>query len=520
VTDVRILTEPLGGSRLSMLLQREDAPAAWAGVRPRSTAEWRALAGARASEAGWSNRWDALLPAIMPTGAAAARLERVTRQGGVVVTTGQQPGLFGGPLYTWSKAMSALALADEMEARTGIPTAAMFWAATDDADFAEAAVTVVARTGGVDELRAALAPGRGTPMSRAPLGDLRDSARRLEESSGSAADPRALLAAIEAYGVPARSHGEAFVRLLRTLLAPLGMPVLDASHDAVRLAGESTIRVALDRSSDIEAALSARAEEIRGIGLEPQVDDVAGLALVFAQEGSGKRRLTIAEAGTPHEGLTPNVLLRPIVERAILPTVAYVAGPGELAYFAQVTAVAAAMGVPSPVVVPRWSCTIIEARVQSLLDRVGITIADLDEVDAVEGHLARAAMHLDTRRALEGMRAAITSLSSGVGVESEALGLTSAVEGATRSLGHRLDRLERRIVAAIKRRDAARMRDVATLRAALRPNGGRQERVLNAIPLLTRSGCELLADMRRAAGPHAARLVDPALGERSSGTAT
>ena len=461
-----------------------------------------------------------MLPAIMPTGAAAARLERVSRQGGVVVTTGQQPGLFGGPLYTWSKAMSALALADEIEARTGIPTAAVFWAATDDADFAEAAVTVVARSGGVDELRAALAPAPGTPMSRAPLGDLRDVVRRLEEASGSGADPRAFLAAVDAYGEPARSHGEAFVMLLRTLLAPFGMPVLDASHDAVRLAGEATIRVALDRASDIESALSTRAGEIRAVGLDPQVDDVPGLTLIFAREGNGKRRLTIVEAGGQQDGLSPNVLLRPIVERAILPSVAYVAGPGELAYFAQVTAVAAAMGVPSPVVVPRWSCTIVEPRVQSLLDRVGITIADLDDVGAVEGRIARAAMREDARRALEAMRSAIAALPTSVGVESEALGLTSAVEGATRSLQHRLDRLDRRIVAAIKRRDAARMRDVATLRGALRPNGGRQERVLNAIPLLTRNGCELLADMRRAAGQHAALLVDPALDERSPGTST
>ncbi len=520
MTDVRILTQPLGGSRLSQLLQRDDAPAAWVGERPRSTEAWRALALARASKSGWSKRWDDLLPAIMATGPAAARLERVIREGGVVVTTGQQPGLLGGPLYTWSKAMSALALADELEARTGIPTAALFWAATDDADFTEASVTVVARPGGVDELRAALAPAPGTPMSRAPLGDLGDALRRLEAASGSAADPRALLATVDAYGAPTRSHGEAFVMLLRTLLAPLGMPVLDASHDAVRLASESTIRVALDRASPIASALTARAAEIRGLGFDPQVDDVAGLALVFARHGSGKRRLTIAEAGAVHDGLTPNVLLRPIVERAILPTVAYVAGPGELAYFAQVATVAEAMGTSTPVAVPRWSCTIVEPRVQSLLDRVGITIVDLDDVDAVEGRLARAAMRDDARRALEGMRVAITSLSSGVGVESAALGLTSAVEGATRSLAHRLDRLERRIVAAIKRREAARMRDVATLRGALRPHGERQERVLNAIPLLTRNGCDLLADMRRAAGPHAARLVDSAPGERSPGTAT
>ena len=177
-------------------------------------------------------------------------------------------------------------------------------------------------------------------------------------------------------------------------------------------------------------------------------------------------------------------------------------------------------GRPSPVVVPRWSCTLVEARVQSLLDRVGITIADLDEIGAAERRIAREAMRDDARRALEKMRSEIASLPTGVAGESEALGLTSAVEGATRSLQHRLDRLDRRIVAAIKRRDAARMRDVATLRGALRPNGGRQERVLNAIPLLTRNGCELLADMRRAAGRHAALLVDPALDERSPGTST
>ena len=517
MTDVRIITQPLGGSRLSLLLQRHDTPVAWTGVRPRSAGDWEARARARASDAEWTKRWDALMPAIMPTGAAAVRLERVRREGGVVVTTGQQPGLFGGPLYTWSKAMSALALADELEARTGVPTAPLFWAATDDADFAEASVAVVARSGGVDELRAALSPAPGTPMSRAPLGDLRDVARRLEEASGSGADPRAFIAAVEAYGDPTRSHGEAFVTLLRTLLAPLGMPVLDASHDAVRLAGEPTLRVALDRASDIGSTLTTRASEIRAAGLDPQVDDVPGLALVFAREGNGKRRLTIAEAKGQHEGLTPNVLLRPIVERAILPTVAYVAGPGEVAYFAQVTAVALAMGVQSPVVVPRWSCTIVESRVQSLLDRVGITIADLDEIGAAEGRIARAAMRDDARRALEKMRLEIASLPTGMAAESEALGLTSAVEGATRSLQHRLDRLDRRIVAAIKRRDAEGMRDVATLRGALRPNGRPQERVLNAIPLLTRHGCELLEDMRRAAALHAALLVEPATDVRSPG---
>lgn len=507
MTDVRIVTEPLGGSPLSRHLQGDGARRGWLAPRPASVDAWRASARARSAEGGWPERWEALMPALMPTAEAAARLGRVQREGGVVVTTGQQPGLFGGPIYTWSKAMSALALADELQARTGVATAAVYWAATDDADFAEAATTAVARPGGLDLLRAELVPPAGTPLSLAPLGDLREARRRLLDASGSAPDPRPLAALAEAYGDARRSHGVAFVALLRALLAPLGVPVLDASHEAAVSASTPTIRLALARSPAIEAALATRAREIRAAGFEPQVDDVPGLALAFARDGAVKRRLTVAEAAHATGWLTPNVLLRPIVERAILPTVAYVAGPGELAYFAQVGAVAAAMGLPAPVSVPRWSCTLIEPQVQALLDRLGVTPADLHPPDALEARVARAAMSDVTARALSDVREAIAMLPDAIGEESEALGVGGAVVGATGALNHRMDRLERRLVAAIKRREAAQMLDLATLRAALRPRGGRQERTLNLLPLLARNGCALLADMCGVAGSHAASLV-------------
>lgn len=509
MTDVRILTEPLGGSPLSRLLQGGEAPREWFPARPASADAWRTRVETRRNEADWRVRWDALLPALEPTGIAASRVQRVRDAEGIVVTTGQQPGLFGGPLYTWNKAMSALALADELEAATGIPTVAVFWAATDDADFAEAASTTVARVGGLDVLRATAAPRPGAPMSRAILGDLREAARQLGDASGSAPDPRALLAAMEAYGAPERTHGDAFVLLLRTLLAPLGVPVLDASHSAVRAASEPSIRAAIARARDIESALATRAAAIRASGHDPQVDDVAGLSLAFVYDHGVKRRLAVAEAARASGWLTPNVLLRPIVEQALLPTVAYIAGPGELAYFAQVSAVADTLGVQCPLAVPRWSCTLLEPHLGALLERLGVSLADLDVPGALEGRIAHGAMRDDTVRALRELHAATAALPHALSVESAPLGLDAAVVGAARSLAYRLDRLERRVVAAIKRRETAQMRDVATLRAALRPRGMRQERVLNAIPLLTRNGCSLLQEMSVAARSHAASLVEP-----------
>jgi uncharacterized protein YllA (UPF0747 family) len=521
MTDVRIITEPLGGSALSRLIQEGRAPSHWTAARPASAAEWRERAQRRRAEPHWAATWSTLAPAIQATGAAAERLARVQREGGVVVTTGQQPGLFGGPVYTWSKAMSAIALADALEEATGIPTAPLFWAATDDADFAEASSTVVARVGGCEVVRARDEPPAGTPMSHAPLGDLEQACRALREAAGSVADPRALEAALMSYGVPSRTVGDAFVLLMRELLAPLGMAVIDASHPAVLEATRPTLDAARRAAHLIEPALEVREEELRDRGLAPQVESVHGLSLVFVRERGIKRRLSIAEAAKADGNvLTPNVLLRPIVEQAILPTVAYVAGPGELAYFAQVSAVAEVLRVPAPLALPRWSCTLIEPKIAELLARYGVSVADLAAPDLLEGRLARETMRNGTASALAALRVTIAQLPEALSAEAASIGLAPAVQGAMQGLLHRVDRLERRLVAGIKRREKGRMRDVGTLRGALFPLGVRQERALNLIPTLARHGLELLSEMRRDASAHAASLVEPARGARTVGSSS
>src|SRR5262245_55049600 len=134
MTEPVVRTDPLGGSPLARAAI-DGRLGDWYVARPTTAQGWKARAeSVRASAK--SRPWlDMLRPAFDARGAAAARLDRVANGRGIVVTTGQQPGLFGGPIYTWSKALSALALADEIESATGIPTAPVFWAATDDADF-------------------------------------------------------------------------------------------------------------------------------------------------------------------------------------------------------------------------------------------------------------------------------------------------------------------------------------------------------------------------------------------------
>lgn len=507
---LQVLTEPLGGSPLSIAARARELPE-WYPPLPRGAREWdEYAAGVRESVA--ADWYEALAPAIDLTasGAAAARLARVRDENGVVITTGQQPGLFGGPLMTLVKALTARALADELEALIKRPVAPVFWAATDDADFDEASVVGIAIHGGAQELRHARTAPAGLRMSDVQLGpDVQALAERLRGACGSVPHPEFLESALRAYK-PGATVGGAYVRMLRDVMEPLGIAVLDASHPAVaRQAGE-VLGAAAARAGKVERALAERSRRIAERGYDPQVEEVTGLSLVFTREDGVKRRLGVAEAeatrGADENLLSATVLLRPIVERCILPTATYVGGPGEVAYFAQVSAVAEALGVPVPRVVPRWSTTIVEPRIQELLESLNVTRGDLAS-HAAESKIAHALVPPEVAAALvqlrDGIRRGVESLGAAAGDLVDRRVLT----GLDASLMHKLERGERRILAAVKRRERAALERLGTVRGALAPFGGRQERTLSYVPFLSRWGLPLVDAMHEAARAHVRGLL-------------
>jgi bacillithiol synthase len=205
------------------------------------------------------------------------------------------------------------------------------------------------------------------------------------------------------------------------------------------------------------------------------------------------------------------VLLRPILERSLLPTVAYVAGPGELAYFAQAAALAPILGAPTPLAVPRWAGVIVEPYVDRILDRYGVSLEEVRDREAVVKRLVAQRIPSAVSKAIVDMREmahrAVDALRSALTGDRPPLVDKRVVDGAEGQLMHRVDRLERRVLAAAKRRETEIVEHVDAAHAALYPLGKTQERVLNLLPMLTREGPGLLDTMRRAARDHAASLV-------------
>jgi uncharacterized protein YllA (UPF0747 family) len=501
----RVLTEPLGGSKLSQAMQRGEIP----GIQqpwPTTPAQWksRATGVQKRVGSGWLEK---LAPAFGET-ASLPSLERAAK-GGVVVTTGQQAGLFGGHMLTLVKALSARAFADSIERATGIPTATVFWAATDDADFIEAASVVISGTGESKKLALTEAPPAGTPMSRAPMRGVAPLLDEMVAVAGSAGE--AGIEALRRCYRDGETIGGAYLAFMREILAPWSIAVLDASHPAVFEAARGITSKALEKADRIERDLAEWNKTLEQKGYKPQVESVAGLSLVFANENGLKRRIPVAEANgasTSSVPLSPNVLLRPIVEASILPTVAYAAGPGEIAYFAQVQPIAAALDVERPVAVPRWSTTIIEPAIEKILDRYGVEMDQLKDFDGLITRLVRARTPAEVNQPLSTLRTEIDRATTALAAAAGKHGIDSKIiDGIRAQLALRLERGERRITAALKRNEAELRRDLGTARASLYPDGIRQERALSFVPFLARYDRPLIKRMLVAAGGHAETIV-------------
>jgi bacillithiol biosynthesis cysteine-adding enzyme BshC len=315
--------------------------------------------------------------------------------------------------------------------------------------------------------------------------------------------------------------GGAFGALMRGLLAGFDIALIDSAHPSLKSASSAILRHDLEHTAEHTALLQEQSERLVAAGYHAQVTVSADAANVFMHEPDGRDRLareadgwhlrrsrrsyTTAEierllADEPRR-FSPNVFLRPVVESALIPTLAYVAGPGEASYFAQIGGLFEAHGIEPPVVVPRHGVTIVEPRIRRLLDRFGFEPRDLARpLHEVTTDVIRA----DLPEAVTGP---IEAAGRAIAREYEAL--ASAAEDIDPTLrewilGRRnralidVVKTERKITAHLKKRRADEIRQIRRVSMNLHPDGAPQERVLNVVPYLARYGPGLLRDAARA----------------------
>lgn len=463
-----------------------------------------------------------LLDAVVRVPGVEPLLDRLRHPDVLVVTTGQQPGLFTGPLYTVYKALSASVVARRLEAAWNRPVVPLFWAAGDDHDYQEAQATSVLDAGG--QLVTLSLPDRDesaplTPMWRVPLGA--EVAGLLETLGASLPESpfrSGTTAWLGRHYTESTSVAGAFAGAIAELLEPFGIPCLDATHPSVKQAMAPFLVEALTRSAELDRALEEQAEALLREGHPVPVPVGQGASLVFLEGAGGRDRLVLDDGGLSlrrsgerfalaelealatmdPERLSPNVLLRPVLESAILPTVAYVAGPGELRYLRMCPPLYQRLGVHRQEPVPRWSGVVVEARVDRVLTKFGATLEELlAPGQALEARVVRSQVPESLVEAAGRLRSAIEQEYGGV--LRAAIGVDPTLERPVQSARHHalteLEGIERKVQGHLKKREATELAQIARAREAVLPGGKPQERVLNVAGWLARYGPSFLDEV-------------------------
>jgi len=437
--------------------------------------------------------------------------------GAGTVLTGQQVGLFGGPLFSPFKAATAIARARRATAAGDLHTA-IFWLATEDHDFAEISQIAFPLKGELAQLAYGHSPASAIPAAAVVFDDsVVPLVDRAAEILGPSAATDALIAAYK----PGRNFAQAFADFYSRIFAAQGLLMVDASSRDFHRLGAPVLRAAIERADELHSALAERTQALESAGYHAQVDIAQSTLLFLIDSNIGARVALRRIAPTPFEPnglwhadrhkystgdligiltseperISPAALLRPVFQDFLFSTSALTGGPAEVAYFGQSAVLyQRILGRQTPVL-PRFSATLIEPAIAKLLARHQLT---LDQVWAQESaaslaqNLAELSMPIETKQRLDSTAAALDSeLDSLVAwLQAQDQGLGQSADTAAGKMRYQMNRLRTLALNFQLQREATLSRHAESIFHALYPGRVLQERVHGAAYYFARYGLE------------------------------
>jgi len=464
---------------------------------------------------------------VLGAGDATRRnLDRL-ENGAVAVVSGQQVGLFGGPAYAFYKALSAIRMAEELS-EAGVPAVPVFWMATEDHDLDEVRHVSWFQSGKLTlfELPAEATPGRPVGQIRlgAEIAGMAKMASELLTGPGAEAVAKALL---ESY-TPEETYGSAFGKLFARVFAEYGLILLDPLDVRLHRIATPVYRKALEDRDELSAKLLERGKDLEAAGFDPQVKVTPEGTLLFRMkdglrqaivyvpgnwagssgkfksgEASWSRDEILRLAEDEPESLSPNALLRPVVQDYLLPTVSFSAGSAEISYLAQSEALYRHILGRMPVVLPRADFTVLDAKADKLLQKYHLCIENI-WVGPQELRKQMESVMLPKQLAddFDRKKALIETTLAELGADIQKLDATlaGAVETAREKMTFTLEKLREKTGRALDERAGRIAEHVEFLENLLYPNKVLQSRELSFLPFLSQWSGEGLKELKDLAG--------------------
>ncbi|MCI0348640.1 MAG: bacillithiol biosynthesis cysteine-adding enzyme BshC [Acidobacteriales bacterium] len=455
-------------------------------------------------------------------GASQVALDNLARlrRGAEAMVTGQQVALFGGPLYSIYKALSTIKLAEQLT-QAGRECVPVFWLATEDHDFAEVSqATLFSNNKGLIQLALESLVGPNRPVSEIRLGG---AIAALLQPAQEALGQNEITDLLRSCYAPQETLGSAFAKLFTKLFSKFGLIILDPSDPDLHRIAAPLYQAAIKKSESLVQALLERGSQIEAAGYEPQVKVTNSSTLLFRLQNeerlairrsnggfiAGTEKLTtqqlMEEIASHPERFSPNVLLRPVTQDFLLPTVAYIGGPSEVAYFAQANVVYQHLLGRVTAILPRFSATLIDPKSRRIMEQYGVTITEvLQGPERVRERLAEQHLPKELESTLESTQRELEKSLSHIVAQLKKLDstLVDAAEKSVSKVEYQLDHLKKKAAhAQLRRRDELR-RHADHLSDSIYPNKNLQEREIAGISFLAQHGPALLERLYEAVQPN------------------
>ncbi len=435
------------------------------------------------------------------------------------VVTGQQVGLFSGPAFTLYKALTAVRLSQSLRER-GLKTVPVFWLASEDHDLEEVAQTYALNDH--YELLHLHDPGE-RPAPQSPVGRVKlteaisEQINRLESQLPPGDERARLIEDLRAAYQPGSTWSQSFARFLTRLFGRWGVVLLDPLDEAVHRLSAPIYQKVLSQAADLRSRLQERSGELIKAGYHAQVHIGEDSTMLFAERegnrlpvhssGADSQRFTVgvdhsasleeleSEISAQPLNFSSNVLLRPVVQDTLLPTIAYVAGPSELAYLGQSQVLYSVLGRSMPAVLPRSGFTLVDRRIERWMEKYQVGVDDIWQgKEHLSQRIASTAFAEGWSERFDQTERDLAALLARLRKDIEVLDptLVDTLNHTEEKIQYQVERLKGKLTRSALKRSEILGRHEQALLGAIMPEKDLQERLVGGAYFLGRAGYGLL----------------------------
>jgi bacillithiol biosynthesis cysteine-adding enzyme BshC len=464
---------------------------------------------------------------LCASGKAINNIEKLASGNAFAVVTGQQVGIFTGPLYTIYKAMTAIKLSEYLSEKYQADFIPVFWIESNDHDLEEANHIYLLDSNS-DLVKLEYKPSQYTPncsVKDVLIDDgFLDIINDLLKSSPNTEFKKDIFDIICESYLPSKSLSYGFGQMMSRLFSKYGLVFIDPSDPDVKNLMSPIFQREIESPLKSVGIVNSAGERLRSLGYESQIEKSDDSTCLFIEESGARRKLFFRDGNYEIDGsgmklsksqlletlqiapwrFSPNVALRPVIQDYILPTVTYVAGPGEASYFAQLNNLYAYMNVSMPIIHPRAGFTIVESKVQRVMEKNGLEISDLSEhYEKLFSRVSKQHVSDKLEQLIESSRSEIESVFEKL--SSELIHIDPNIENVTESARKKIDQqiniLRERAYQLQRSRDDIIRNQIKRACMNIYPDDKPQERVFNVVQYLVLYGTDLLNEIMTVINP-------------------